>query len=656
MKNNKKSKINIIEELHKILDNGSNKNLSLKDEKFLKSLSERLSETSREELLMYKKVVSKDDNGKDIDSLKPKVAIYPREVKKTVEFKELEEKKSEIKIVKPPEVESLQVKELKYEDEELFEVEKVEVSGPEFLEVKPKEIDKIGKIDEQKGMEKEEITFWEPVEVIEKISEDKSLKEEISKDFKELPIKPDEILIKEPEKVEILDEEKTRKIEVFKDLVSIDDKTAILLYNNGYNTIDALNTATIKDLTKIKGIKRKRAKNIKKELEKKIKVPKQKWEVVEENKAIVEEDLPQWKDAEFEFEEIKEEKVEKKKIDEKEKTGISDYYCSQCGLKIKKMVNFCPECGHNITTDHEKNKNGKLQVFEQVKEVEFKEEPIKPKELITEESNEIEEMKIDLEKKTEEINNKDQTIKELQATLKEKQQELENKDNEVKLQVFKELGSIDNKTAILLYENGYNTIDALSSATTKDLTRIKGITRKTAKAIAKEMEKKHEWIQDDTKIASIDKIEEDEFKHIKSIDKKIAKLLKENGINSIDDLRNLNIKDLTKIRGIKRKVAKQIKHEIEKIPTCLESKEIEGEWEPIEEKKISNSKSKKTKGFRHGDYILYEKEMDTKSGKKKIVRYFSKSEPMDGKPIKLPKGYEVKENKKTGYPYLKKKK
>jgi hypothetical protein len=39
MKNNKKSKINIIEELHKILDNGSNKDLPLKDEKFLKALS-----------------------------------------------------------------------------------------------------------------------------------------------------------------------------------------------------------------------------------------------------------------------------------------------------------------------------------------------------------------------------------------------------------------------------------------------------------------------------------------------------------------------------------------------------------------------------------------------------------------------------------------
>ncbi|KYK21991.1 hypothetical protein AYK24_03020 [Thermoplasmatales archaeon SG8-52-4] len=650
MKNNKKSKLTIIEELHKILDNGSNKDIPLKDEKFLKALSERLSKTSREDLLAYKKVIRKDDNGKDIDSLSPKVVIYPRPVKKVVEFKEIEEKQPENKIPKPAEVEFLQVEELKYKDEELFEVEKVEVSGPEFLEVKPKEISKGEKIEEQTGLEKEEISFWEPVEVIEKKGEDISNKDEVTKDFKEIPAKPDETIIEETKKVEISDE-KTKGIEIFKDFTSIDDKTAILLYNNGFNSIDSLSKASIKDLTKIKGIKRKKAKTIKKDLKKKTKVSKEKWEIIEEKKPINEGELPQWKAAEFEFEEIKEEKIEDKKIKEKEKQKISDNYCSQCGLKIKEMVNFCPECGQKITSDHEKNKEEKLPVFEQVKHVEDKIQDTKP-----EKFTEIEEMKNDLQTKTDDINKKDQTIRELEEALKEKQTELENKEKEIKLQVYKELDSIDDKTAVLLYNNGYSTIDALTTATIKDLTRIKGIKKKTAKALMKEMEKKHEWIQDDSKIVSKDNVKEGEFKDIKSIDEKIAKLLREKGINSIDDLRSRNIKDLIKIRGIKRKVAKQIKNEIEKIPMCLDSEEIENEWIPIEEKKIPRSKVKKTKGFSHGDYILYEKEMDTKSGKKKIVRYFSKSEPEDGKPIKLPKGYEVKENKKTGYPYLKKKK
>ena len=42
-------------------------------------------------------------------------------------------------------------------------------------------------------------------------------------------------------------------------------------------------------------------------------------------------------------------------------------------------------------------------------------------------------------------------------------------------------------------------------------------------------------------------------------------------------------------------------------------------------------------------------------GKTRIVRFFSKTEPDEGEPIELPKEYEVKENKKTGVPYIKKK-
>ena len=54
------------------------------------------------------------------------------------------------------------------------------------------------------------------------------------------------------------------------------------------------------------------------------------------------------------------------------------------------------------------------------------------------------------------------------------------------------------------------------------------------------------------------KIEEDPFKEIKSIDEKTAKLLKENGIKSIETLNSKTIKDLTKIRGIRKKLAQEI--------------------------------------------------------------------------------------------------
>ena len=78
-------------------------------------------------------------------------------------------------------------------------------------------------------------------------------------------------------------------------------------------------------------------------------------------------------------------------------------------------------------------------------------------------------------------------------------------------------------------------------------------------------------------------------------------------------------------------------------------------WESYDEDKISVSKMKEIKGFKHKDYTLYEKEIVVKSGKKRTVRFFSKAEPDEGKSIELPKDYEVKENKKTGVPYLRKK-
>ena len=65
---------------------------------------------------------------------------------------------------------------------------------------------------------------------------------------------------------------------------------------------------------------------------------------------------------------------------------------------------------------------------------------------------------------------------------------------------------------------------------------------------------------------------------------------------------------------------------------------------------------KAIKGFIHGDYTLYEKESSTKSGVKRTIRFFSKAKPENAEPIDLPKGYVVKENKKTGVPYLKKQK
>jgi len=184
MQKEKKSKKNSISKLHKILDNTSDKDLHPKDEKDFRPLRKRLKETSNGKKV-YRKVISKDDSKKEIDSLKPKVTIHPREEKKIVEFPEIKEQKTVLEIEKPSTVPFLPVKEeLKedlYKDEDVFEVEKVEVSGPEFIKVKPKEIVKEEKVEifeEKKALADEEITEWEPVDVVEKKEEEEEPKEE----------------------------------------------------------------------------------------------------------------------------------------------------------------------------------------------------------------------------------------------------------------------------------------------------------------------------------------------------------------------------------------------------------------------------------------------------------------------------------------------
>ncbi len=700
MQKNQKFKNNNIEKLCKILDNISIKELPPEDEKYLRSLSKKLEKSFRDDVV-YKKVVSKKSSEKKIDYLKPKVTIHPREVRRILEFPEVKEEKIEVQIEKPLAEPPLPVKEPQFKDEDVFEIEKVEISEPKFIEVKPKVIEKREKeeIIEKKVLTESELTEWEPVETVkeeleeEKIEEEKKSEvienfcnqcgakliggvsfcpecgNEIKTDYKEskeeqpeqieknehipefIPVKKVEdkkeqivteeepAKLEEPVTVEIpLFEEREvteepsasreNKIEIFKELESIDEKTAVILYDNGYKSVEELTIASLKDLTKIKGINKKTAKKIKKEIEKKSE-PEPVHDEVKETEEIIE-----------------------KKADDKTSQTIEK--------KKDDSYEFIP-----IITD-----------------------------------------KITEEKVTkEQIESKEKII-----------------EKEEKIDAFKEMDSIDNKTAVLLYNNGFTTIDSLKQASLKDLTKIKGIKRKTAKNIKKEIEQKfiwkpikikeeenfnaylikeelkkddlglikekipeYEFVETDDEIFEIEEIEDlqpiklddDEvFKNIKSIDEKIAKLLKENGINSIKILRKTTIKDLTKIRGIKKNIAKKIKKEITELSkgngeiTSKESevpgkfereenpfiKEDEDEWISFDEDSISRSEMTEVKGFRHGDYTLYRKEILTKSGKKRTVQFFSKGEPEDGEPIDLPEGYEIKENIKNGIPYLKKKK
>jgi ERCC4-type nuclease len=754
MQSGKKSKKNSIEKLRNVLDSDSNKDLPPEDAKYLKALSKRLDKSSKEEVI-YTKVAPKKSVEKEPVSLEPKVTVYPREEKKIIEFTEVEEK------VEPEEVTFTEVeedvKELSYEEEDIIEVEKVEVSGPEFIEVKPKEDKKKDEEEEpqdKKALADEGTAEWEHVEPEEKTEnkpepiEDefvpvfvpvkKAEEKEEFEEVKEEIVPAEEPEIKKKEVSEEPDVEKESKIEIFKDYESIDDDTAVLLYDNGFTTVGTIENATLKDLKKIKGLKRKTAKNIKKEIEHKYE-----WaaanigevEIEEEKTDDIEPIVPgETAEGEITEEQIEEEEdiIEKEvkievfkdfeSIDDDTAVLLYDNgftttnYLMEVTLKeLNKIKGLKRKKAKNI----KKEIDSKIEESAEVKDIEMGETAEgEVKEEQVEDNNEIAEKEEDLPapvelsaksaewEPTTEENVGEQELPEEEISLEQKN----------KIEAFKDFESIDNKTAIILYDSGFTTVEEIAVTTIKDLAKIKGIKRKTAKGIKKEIDQKYEWIiEEDAKEKEDEKFiedkepevdeaaqvdekildhepevevsekevfeeveevipestdEEDVFKDIKSVDEKIAKLLKKNGVDSIDTLRKTTIKDLAKIKGIKRKIAKEIKKEVKELiekekieesfergenPFILED-EDEDEWESFDEDKISDSKKKEIKGYRYDNYTLFEKEIVGKSGKNRTVRFFSKADPEDGKPIELPKGYEVKENKKTGVPYLKKKK
>jgi hypothetical protein len=167
------------------------------------------------------------------------------------------------------------------------------------------------------------------------------------------------------------------------------------------------------------------------------------------------------------------------------------------------------------------------------------------------------------------------------------------------------------------------------------------------------------------------KVDLSAFKDIKSIDKRIGDLLYRNGYFSLDDLRKATIDDLVQIRGIKRKLAKNIKKEIEqqqkepskeefitynKKPKPKKAKvrhEDVTEWESFSI--VNNEDNKTSPPATHRKYTLYQREQG-KGAKKTTVHFFSKEKPTKGTPVPLPRGYEIAVHKKTKVPYLKKKK
>jgi len=551
MQKSKSSKKDRLEKLRKSLESNSGEKLHPEDEKYLKVLQNRLSKGSKESTVNVYNGSKKTDE-KDY-SLKPQVTIHQKE-----------EKVEEPEFILP-EVEKVEIKEeIEIKDKELFEIKKVEVTEPEFIEVKPKDSIKKSetaekkitqKIEEPEQKEYEKLPEWEPVEtkvepkeekketfILEKKSETKEEKiseekkefleieeKEIEQEFEEIeePSKEEppnlESLATEPKGFEITeeeqkpehekdmffeeklsDEEKQNKLDAFKDIKSIDEKTAILLYDNGYTSIDDLRIASVKDLSRVQGIKRKLAKKIKKE--------------------------------------ILEMETAKESID----------------------VTPTEEADESFLLEEE---------FEEAK----KEEEFLPEEEF------IEEEKMFLEEDEEQPAKKDERI-----------------------EVFKEMESIDEKTASLLVENGITSFDILKETPVRKLAKIDGMNKKLAKKIKKEIKKK---IKKDKKTA---------FSIAEAYDKDISKDFEE--------------------------------------PSEEKTEEVESSAKAKKRKK--KKPKKKSKQYKHGSYTLYKKDVKTKSKdkEKREIYFFSKQKRNKAEPSDLPKGFEVRINRKTGVPYLRKRK
>ena len=61
--------------------------------------------------------------------------------------------------------------------------------------------------------------------------------------------------------------------------------------------------------------------------------------------------------------------------------------------------------------------------------------------------------------------------------------------------------------------------------------------------------------------------------------------------------------------------------------------------------------------YLHKGWTLYTRDVKLKKGPKVTIYFFSKRKPKSGRPCnEMPAGYKVGENKRTGLPYLSKKK
>ena len=163
---------------------------------------------------------------------------------------------------------------------------------------------------------------------------------------------------------------------------------------------------------------------------------------------------------------------------------------------------------------------------------------------------------------------------------------------------------------------------------------------------------------------------------VKGVGKKKAEILYNQGFTSPKKILEAKPEELTKVKGISRRLAERLKKEAMEIPpkmaaefdqmyvfdeeTSHEKAEVEKqiaektvefkeeipEWVTLDKAPVDEElpewKAMEEEGYRYEDYVLYKVEKSTLKGKKKTSYVFSKKPVKDGVPSKLPSGYVVK--------------
>jgi predicted flap endonuclease-1-like 5' DNA nuclease len=117
-----------------------------------------------------------------------------------------------------------------------------------------------------------------------------------------------------------------------------------------------------------------------------------------------------------------------------------------------------------------------------------------------------------------------------------------------------EIAGVGEKTAMLLKDEGFDSIEKLSTATPEDLTKVRGIGPSTAKKLISEANA----IKADLEQLKKPTLDELQITDIMGVGDKTAMLLKDGGYDSIAKLLETTPEELSKVRGIGVTTAKKL--------------------------------------------------------------------------------------------------